>query len=219
MRSRKAPARSFLARRARLAACLAGGWVAASLAGGCMRSPEPGVALGQGFTDDFDRESLGSHYKAMGGSWRIADGALVSHGDKNVPLWLDVKLPQNVEVSMTVWSDSPAVDTKLEIFGDGVRHESGYIVIFGGWKNTITTIARLDEHERTRKETRRKWKRGQRYEWTVRRQGNVVEFLVDGESIVSYDDPAPLVGPLHDRLAFTNWDSEVHYDNLRITPL
>ena len=34
-----------------------------------------------------------------------------------------------------------------EFCGDGVRHESGYINILGGWGNTLAIIAKEDEHE------------------------------------------------------------------------
>lgn len=172
------------------------------------------------FADDFNRAALGDRYRASGGSWRIVDGALSSIGDHNQPLWLDVPLGKNVKVELTAWSRSPAVDTKVEIFGDGLRHESGYIVILGGWQNTVSTIARLDEHERGRVELRRRWEKDRRYRWTVQRtDGHTLELFIDGERVLAYDDPAPLVGPRNDRLGFTSWESEVYYDDLVITPL
>lgn len=171
------------------------------------------------FADDFNRDALGPHYRAAG-SWRIVDGALSSVGDHNQPLWLDVALAKNVRVEFTAWSRSPAVDTKIEIFGDGLRHESGYIVILGGWQNTISTIARLDEHERTRVELRKKWQVDRRYRWTVQRtDGKTLELFIDGERVLAYDDGAPLGGASNNRLAFTSWESEVFYDDLVITPL
>ncbi|MGZ3458496.1 MAG: hypothetical protein ACXU86_08310, partial [Archangium sp.] len=33
-----------------------------------------------------------------------------------------------------------------EIFGDGSDHASGYVLIHGGWNNSLSIIARLDEH-------------------------------------------------------------------------
>ena len=121
------------------------------LALGCMpKSQEAKAGIRSPFRDDFNREGLGPKYVKAGGTWTLQDGALHSSGEKNLPLWLDVELPTNVKVEFTAWSRSPQVDTKIEIFGDGKRHESGYIVILGGWNNTITTIARLDEHGRAR---------------------------------------------------------------------
>ncbi|OGQ10272.1 MAG: hypothetical protein A2138_16545 [Deltaproteobacteria bacterium RBG_16_71_12] len=183
---------------------------------GCAKAP-PAPAP---FADDFNRAQLGPHFPSGVASWRIVDGALSSLGDHNQPLWLDVPLARNVRVEFTAWSRSPAVDTKVEIFGDGMRHESGYIVILGGWQNTISTIARLGEHERGRVELKKKWEVGRRYRWTVQRtDGNTLELLIDGERVLSYADAAPLFGPRNDRLGFTSWESEVFYDDLTITPL
>ena len=48
-------------------------------------------------------------------------------------------------------SESPDGDIKFEVFGDGAKHESGYIAIFGGWQNRLNIIARLEgRREKTR---------------------------------------------------------------------
>lgn len=197
--------------------------VAAGLAA-CM--PKSGSSSGPGlkepFKESFDREKLGERYKKTGGTWRIEKGALHSDGtsDHNAPLWLDLPLTKNVKVEFTTWSEHPAVDTKIEIFGDGLRHESGYIVIFGGWNNQITTIARLDEHEKTRVEKRTRWEKGKKYRWKVQRtDGKTLELFIDGEKIVEYVDKDPLFGPRNNKLGFTNWESRPFYDDLVITPL
>jgi hypothetical protein len=197
-----------------LAAFFAG---AALFALGCKKAD--GGAPSVPFTDNFDRAELGPNYTKRGGTWEIKEGALHSMGEKNIPLWLNVELPRNVQVEFDAWSKSPAVDTKVEIFGDGLNHESGYIVIFGGWSNSITTIARLDEHEKTRVEKRTKWEKDRKYHWTVKRQGDELEFLIDGKKIIGYPDKEPLFGPRNNKFAFSNWESDVYYDNLTIKPL
>jgi hypothetical protein len=101
----------------------------ASLVLSACEQPAPAVP----FSDDFARTELGPHYSKRGGSWRIDNGKLTTLGDHNIPLWLDVPLAKNTKVEFTTTSHSPAVDTKIEIFGDRERFESGYIVIIGGW--------------------------------------------------------------------------------------
>lgn len=178
----------------------------------------PAVSLP--FTDDFNRSDLGERLKKTGGTWEIENGKLHSTGEENIPLWLDVPLPRNVRVEFTTVSKSPAVDTKVEIFGDGVRHESGYIVILGGWGNRISTIARLDEHEKTRVEKRTKWKQNQAYRWRIERaDGKALSFYIDDQLVLTYDDAKPLFGPRHNKLGFTNWASDITYDDLKITAL
>lgn len=190
------------------------------LATGCLPKAGADKAITEPWKDDFNRGELGERYKKTGGTWTVEDGALHSTGDRNIPLWLDVPLPKNVKVEFTAWSNSPQVDTKIEIFGDGLRHESGYIVILGGWNNQITTIARLDEHEKTRVEKRTRWEKGRKYRWTVQRtNGRDLELYIDGELVLTYADKEPLYGPKNNKLAFTNWESEVYYDDLVITPL
>lgn len=205
---------------------LAPSLIALAVSLGCLpkqdssSSAEATPAAAVPFADDFNRASLGEHYKKTGGTWEVIDGQLHSSGEKNVPLWLDAPLSKNVRVEFTTLSKSRAVDTKVEIFGDGLRHESGYIVILGGWNNTISTIARLDEHEKTRVEKRTTWKQNQRYRWKIERtDGKTLNFYVDDQLVLAYVDKEPLYGPRNNKLAFTNWASDVYYDDLKITPL
>jgi hypothetical protein len=175
---------------------------------------------GQPFSDDFERAELGPHYTKRGGTWRIISGKLATLGEHNLPLWCNVPLGTNAKIEFTTTSHSDAVDTKVEVFGDGERFESGYSVIIGGWHNQITTIARLDEHEAHRAQIRRSWEKDRTYHWTVQRKdGHTVELYIDGEKILEYDDKDPLVGAKNDKMAFNSWESEVDYDDLKITPL
>lgn len=170
--------------------------------------------------DDSSQVSLAERYRVAGGSWRVVDGALSTLGDRNIPLWLKTPLTDNVRIAFTSKSSSSDVDMKVEVFGDGIRHESGYIVIVGGWKNTLSAIARLDEHETQRVTKKTRFEAGRTYRWVVQRtDGHTVELYLDGEKILAYDDPAPLHGPRHRYFAFSGWESGVTFDDLEITPL
>ncbi|MBL9039252.1 MAG: hypothetical protein JNG84_12100, partial [Archangium sp.] len=99
------------------------------------------------YTNDFsDPASIDRDFFSTGGHWRLVNGELLAPGVKNNPLWLKAKLPQNVAVEFDVRSMSQEGDIKAEIFGDGSDHASGYVLIHGGWNNTQSVIARLDEH-------------------------------------------------------------------------
>lgn len=98
------------------------------------------------FQDSFNDDSSLQNYWSTGGLWRTVKGELLSPGVKNNPLWLKAKLPRDVAVEFDVRSESPEGDIKVEIFGDGLNHASGYILIHGGWNNSVSIIARLDEH-------------------------------------------------------------------------
>jgi len=99
------------------------------------------------YADDFsDRTTVERNYWTNGGDWRTVTGQLLAPGVKNNPLWLKAKLPRDVVVEFDARSESPEGDTKCEIFGDGLNHASGYVLIHGGWNNSVSVIARLDEH-------------------------------------------------------------------------
>lgn len=186
----------------------------------CLPSVPSSSAPAAAVHDEFDDADLDDRYFVQGGSWRVVGGKLSTLGDHNLPLWLDAPLSKNTRIEFTSTSSSAAVDMKVEIFGDGVRHESGYIVIVGGWNNTITAIARLDEHEKTRASRRTRFESGRTYRWRVERNdGHTVELYLDDQLQARYDDKEPLVGPRNNRFAFSGWESEVTFDNLVITPL
>lgn len=111
-------------------------------------APEANVGLP--YNDDFsDPSTVQKRYWSSGGLWRVVDGQLLCPGVKQNPLWLKAKLPQNVVVEFDVRSQSPEGDIKVELFGDGSDHASGYVFIHGGWNNSLSIIARRDEHGRS----------------------------------------------------------------------
>ena len=99
------------------------------------------------FRDDFsDPGTVAKNYWTTGGYWRVENGELVAPGVKNNPLWLKARLPDDAVVEFDVRSASPEGDIKAELFGNGLDHGSGYLFIQGGWNNSLSVIARLDEN-------------------------------------------------------------------------
>ncbi|MFM8555378.1 MAG: hypothetical protein ACKODG_04210 [Betaproteobacteria bacterium] len=184
---------------------------------------EPAVLIGkEGFRDNFDRAELGADWLSEGRAFRIESGKLVTRATGNRGLWLRRALPRDVRIDFTVRAEGTAADIKLEIFGDGQAADStsGYIVIFGGWGNTLNVIARRNENgaDRALGPTRTIVK-GQTYRMRIERRGRVVEAYADDVLLARLDDPAPLEGPGHQFFAFNGWQSELWYDDLVITPL
>ena len=207
------------------------------------------------FQDSFeDPLTVQKNYYSTGGHWRTVQGQLVSPGVKNNPLWLKAKLPQNVAIEFDAKSASPEGDIKVEIFGDGTDHASGYVLIHGGWNNTVSIIARLDEHgaplsqllsearavaeakklpsaglketgvfnEKTRMRVEAApypVQIGRTYRWRIERRGSLITWFIDGAKFMEFDDPFPLYGPKNDRMAFSSWEAQLYFDNLKIEPL
>lgn len=196
----------------------------------CERLPES-LAITAPFGDSFDRATLGSDYLATAPeAYRIEDGALVVRESHNHPLWLQRRLPRNAVIEFDCWSASPDGDIKIEAWGDGRSHATGdlaaaytstaYNFIFGGWRNTVSTIARMHEHGGDRHSRRDpRVIPGQKYHWTITRQNGRIDWRIDGQPFLIFDDAAPLEGERHAYFGFTNWEAELHFDNLRITPL
>lgn len=180
--------------------------------------------------DDFARDTLGGSWKATGKGYAVTGGTLSARGARNHPLWLRRKVPRDVRIELEAWSNEARGDIKIELFGDGASFDpdgggylaSGYELIFGGWHNSKSIIARLDEHgDEQVQRTDVKVEPGRRYSWRIERVGRSLRWYLDDQAtpFLSYDDPSPLEGDGHEYFAINNWESDTYFDNLVITPL
>jgi len=202
----------------------------------------PSLPIGAtGFVDNFARKELGPDWLNTGGPYRIEQGRLVFEMAHNHPLWLNRALPGDVRIDFDCTALSGEADVKVELFGDGHTYENdedvrrdvqytatGYIFIFGGWKNRLSTLVKQQEHAWQYDKTvpRRadiKVEPGRSYHWTITRThtgvGAHLDWQLDNKEFMSWDDPAPLEGPGHDRFAFEGWESPVSCANSKIQTL
>jgi hypothetical protein len=185
--------------------------------------------ISEPFVDNFDRADLGPDWKPTDPSvWRLESGHIKVERAYNHPLWLLRKLPRDVQIDFDITSWGPDGDLKCEFFGDGKSFapdkgaytSSGYVAIFGGWHNTISTLVRQYEHDPNRQEkTDRRVEVGRPYHFTVTRQGTHVAFKLDGQDFLALEDTTPMYGPGHEFFGFANWEVPTTIDNLRIMPL
>lgn len=203
--------------------------LAALAALGCkVREPPP---IDKSYLDDFNRASLGPDYNKTGGGYRIVDGALNAKNAHNKPLWLARKLPAgDLQIDLDAWSNSADGDIKIEIFGDGRSFDpdgnryaaTGYVLVFGGWKNTKSMIARMDEHgDEMAARALPKVVPRQRYHWRIIRRRDTIEWFIDDMTtpFLRYQDPQPLGGLGHEYFAFNNWEADTWFDNLLVKRL
>jgi hypothetical protein len=179
------------------------------------------------FADNFEGASLGSEWRDTGGNYAVTAGRLVARNAYNHPLWLRKKLPRDATIDFDVESHSDAGDVKVELYGDGESFDadrggyvsSGYVLIFGGWHNSLSVICRNNEHDEGRKWSRadHRVRPGQRYHFSVKRAGGTIDWRIDGQPFLAWTDPQPLVGQGHEYFAFNDWEAEVLFDNLSIT--
>ncbi|MBN1774039.1 MAG: hypothetical protein JXB32_22460 [Deltaproteobacteria bacterium] len=186
---------------------------------------EPGTTV---FVDDFSAGRLDpAVWNATRPVYEVRDGALHVREAKNHPLWLGVPLPCNVQLDFTARSGSPDGDIKFEVFGDGrsfARQASyaatGYVFLFGGWRNSVSAIVRQDEHRaRMVTDESRRVEPGRTYRFTVRIRGGSIDWSIDGEPFLHADDPVPLCGAGRAHFAFNDWSVPLVFDDLTITAL
>lgn len=196
-----------------------------TLATACVPRGDP--ALEGTFEDDFERTEIGPMWRNTGGPYSIVNGELKVRGARNKPLWLRRTLPRDARIEFDVRSESPEGDIKVEVYGDGLSRATtasytatSYVVVFGGWNNSLNLIARMNEHGDDRAiGPRRKVEQGHKYHMKIERRGDTIEAWVDGQLLAQMKDKNPLWGAGHDHLAINNWASELYFDNLKVTPL
>jgi hypothetical protein len=135
-------------------------------------------------------------------------------------------LPDNLELEFDARSDFADGDIKFVMYTDGENYEAGYTLIFGGWKNSVSLIAKGDEHaiqkklmDQVRHRTDVKVEQGKTYRYRVVRKGRILEWFIDGASFLTYDDPQPIRGAGFNRFGFCNWESPLTFDNLKVWAL
>jgi hypothetical protein len=194
------------------------------LLGACTVEKRP---AGEPFADNFSRAELGDAWKSTGANYRIQAGELVIDHAYNHPLWLTHALPRDAVVELDAWSNSDAGDIKIELWGDGKSFAqttsytaTSYVFIFGGWHNSLSAIARMNEHGNDRQVRQQpRVVPNQHYHWRIARKGGHVDWWIDGQPFLSFDDPRPLRGADHAFFGFNDWEAELHFDNLKVTPL
>lgn len=203
----------------------------ALVAGGCEEVPRTYSTRGQAgteiFRDDFERTELGPSWKPTAEGARLENGVLKLADLRNHPLWLDVALPDDVRVEFDAWAATEEGDVKVELCGDGSSVAkstnyvaTGYVLVFGGWNNTLNVIARRNEHGRDRATAGEPVPMaGRRYHFAITRSASELVWEIDGRSVLEFDDPQPLRGAGHDHFAFSGWEAETHFDNLVIEAL
>jgi len=193
--------------------------------------PAPAAPPAAPFADDFDRAQLGEHWMATGpDAVTMGDGTLTMQMTHNRPVWLRQPIPENGVIEFDAWSDDDRGDLKVEAWGDGKSFyngdltrqytATGYVFIFGGWKNTASVIARNWEHDPNEpRRTDVRVEAGRKYHWRISRQGGRIDWQIDGQPFLSMTDPSPLTGPQHAYFGFSGWETKVHFDNLSVSPL
>lgn len=176
------------------------------------------------FEEDFEHGL--DNWISDSSNWKTVDGRLFTgeRPNDNRGIWLaNFDLPRNFRVEF----DATAVkgrtsefegDIKCEFGGHTKEHGSGYIVIFGGWKNTVSTIAKHNEHGEGRlaTDTKVKVEEGRTYRFQIIRLEKEIKWFLDSKLMLRVTDREIETGPV---FGFNNWNSRVYFDNLKVFAL
>ena len=167
------------------------------------------------FEETFETPDWKSRFKGSETAWKVEEGSLRGANDRNAGLWWTGDLPRDARIEFEAKALSDHGDLKVEIFGTSRSHQAGYVVIFGGWKNRVSVLARLDEHGKDRIENRTFVPTpGKVHAFLIERVGTRLSVAVDGKPLYSLEDPQPIEGTA---FGFANWEAPVQFDNLRIS--
>jgi hypothetical protein len=178
--------------------------------------------------EDFERAELGPSWLDTGGGYSIIEGAVQAKGAYNHPLWLRKRLPKDAIIEFDATAMTPIGDIKVELYGDGESFDpdkggymaTGYVLVFGGWRNSLSVIARENEHDEGRKAQRpdMRVEPNRKYHFTITRKNGTIDWKLDGQPFLAWTDPAPFEGASHEYFGLNNWDADVRFDNLSIRP-
>jgi hypothetical protein len=199
--------------------------IVAMTAAGCRAS----ATITQPYVEEFEQPEISrADWLDTGAGYRVREGKLNVSGAHNHPLWLRRRLPPAVVVEVDAMSRSPDGDLKVELYGDGESFDAdqgayeatSYMFVMGGWHNTRSIIGKLGEHDAAVRAAREGHAvdPGRVYHWTITIQGGNLDWRVDGQPFLAYQDPSPLTGSTHQFFAINNWEADVYFDNLRIRP-
>ena len=184
------------------------------------------------FSDDFERESFGEKWRTSSATWVLSDGEVRNQNARNEGLWLLEAIPDgDVRIEFDVRSDpytqrsaagnSEEVfhgDLKCEAFNETPEHQTGYILIFGGWSNSSNRIARLEEHgdgpgARVTEGPQRRVEASHTYRMKVLRVGNTLAWYADDQYLAHMTDAELITGRY---FGFNNWESRLTFDNVAL---
>ncbi len=171
------------------------------------------------FEDRFERETLGNEWEALEGVWTIQDGQMVSvsQGALVMPartfpglqkIEFEATAPASAAVRGRVSDLSPVLHAAAQ---NPLR--SGYFLQFGGQLNRRNALLRLGDAVDERTEPL--IQPGRVHHLVAEFDGRCVRLTADGVVALEYAEPAPLLGPGHDRLGVYIFTG-ARIDNVRV---
>jgi len=165
------------------------------------------------FSDNFERADIGDGWKVLGGDWSIKDGWLTAPGMGwgASEIMCTKKFPGGQRLEFDARSDNPT-DLTAVICAD-TSYWDGYFVGFGSNGNTHSKLLIQGGYEV------KVWDTiitpGKTHRVVAQRDGNTITHIVDGETVMTYEDQYPLKGEYHQKVGLYIWTSG-QIDNVKV---
>ena len=175
------------------------------------------------FEDRFDREELGDGWRVTEGKWQIIDGALRGSGwivsTRGFPggdevgfqrmefeAVTDIKafdvLGTGTDAAPQIGDMSSLLHVKWAADSKGSPIEKGYFFQFGGFWNTRNMIRKAKQPLVEKKAPALKIVPGKVHKIVVENDGGLLRMTVNGETALSHEEDASILGGGHDKVGF-----------------
>ena len=167
------------------------------------------------FSDDFERDGLGEHWRVLSGKWRISDGKLACGDVSENVILLAGEYPGYQRVTFEAVTDAERpCDLSTFIHSGPSATDCGYFLQFGGSGNTFNSLRRNGVFTLCKCE-QRFIEPGKVHRVVAEFDGAAARLTVDDKVVLEYLDAAPVHGQGHDKLGFYVYSSGA-IDNVRV---
>jgi hypothetical protein len=161
------------------------------------------------FSDDFGRDRLGDDWRVLDGTWSVTNGQLTGHGtlmlDKAFPGFQRLEFEAATDAGTVTFAgkEKPADVSDLSVILQARPGEeataSGYLLQFGGMRNTLHRLRRAGKTLRLDENPSVRIKPNQRHRIMAENDAGRVRLTVDGRVLLEGREKASFVGPGQDR--------------------
>jgi len=165
------------------------------------------------FSDDFERDELGSDWQVLNGTWRIRNGTLTCPKRGGSEIIVARRFPGCHRIEFEAKTDDPC-DLSSFVQAGTAGLATGYFMQFGGVGNKLNALRRAGV-DGVRHDVTAPIRPGHVHKMVAEFDGNTARLTVDGEVVLALHDEEPLVGPANERVGFYIYRTG-EIDNVRV---
>jgi len=166
------------------------------------------------WSDDFARKQLGDDWRVLEGAWSVENGSLVSKGGGRLVTAREFPGLHKVEFKVSITTGAGKVVSDMDPIIQSDPKGSGYLMQFGGYYNTKSSIQRMGEVVVATEE--HKIVPGKVYSVVAEFDGSHLRLIVDGKTLLEHPEQRPLIGENHERVGFYSYMGNVRIESVKV---